>query len=265
MGEKTKIQWTDSTHNFWIGCEKVSPGCKFCYAERDMSRWDKNFRSVTKTKGFNKPLSWKKEPKLVFVNSWSDFFIEEADPWRDEAWEIIKQTPEFTYQILTKRPERIEQCLPEDWGDGYPNVWLGVSIETQEQTHRLITLNQLKTTSSVFKTFVSAEPLLEEIIFDNDGVVLSYQFERLDWMIIGGESGNETGKWLYRPCEMSWIMSILRQCKAHGIPVFVKQLGTHLAKELGLKDSHGGNADEWPDGEWLREFPTQSQPLNTLK
>ena len=190
----------------------------------------------------------------IFTCSWSDFFIEQADPWREEAWDIIRQTPEFIYQILTKRPERIHKCLPKDWGKGYPNVWLGVSVESQEQTWRVEELGQLKYNDSIFKTFISAEPLIDFVDF-TDGVVLSYQFERFDWMIIGGESGNETGKWKYRPCERGWILDIIHQCKEYDIPVFVKQLGSHLAKEMQLQDKFGGDINEFPGELQLREFP----------
>ncbi len=156
---KTNISWTNYTHNFWYGCKKVSPGCRYCYAEREMKRFGKDFNTVTRAKGFISPLMWK-EPSMVFVNSWSDFFIEEADDWRDEAWDIICRTPQLTYQILTKRPENILSRLPDDWGDGYPNVWLGVSAENQENADKRIPL-LIQIPSIVY--FVSCEPLLGPI------------------------------------------------------------------------------------------------------
>src|SRR2546425_12201725 len=114
MGENTNISWTNHTWNPWQGCRKVSPGCKHCYAERLVEdRMGRDFKEIRRSSltTFNTPLRWK-EKAFVFTCSISDFFIEEADAWRDEAWEIIRQTPYLTYQILTKRPERIEEHLP---------------------------------------------------------------------------------------------------------------------------------------------------------
>ncbi|MCK5237182.1 MAG: DUF5131 family protein, partial [Deltaproteobacteria bacterium] len=103
MGENTKISWCDHTHNFWFGCKKTSPGCRNCYTERQMKRFGKDFNMIVRSKSFDKPLKWK-DPALIFTCSWSDFFIPEADEWRDDAWKIIRDTPQHTYQILTKRP-----------------------------------------------------------------------------------------------------------------------------------------------------------------
>lgn len=263
MAIESKIQWTNATWNPWHGCKKVSPGCKFCYMYRDKERYNQDPTTVLRSKTkFKEPLSWK-EPRLIFTCSWSDWFIEEADEWRTEAWEIIKKTPQHTYQILTKRPERIKDHLPEDWDEGYENVWLGVSIESQDQIGRMDTLY-----SAPAKTkFLSLEPLIGPIdlfssmtgypTFDDPGNGGEPVLWGMDWVIIGGESGNETGKYGYRECRLSWIDSLIDQCKDHHtqVPVFVKQLGTHLAKHLKLKDRHGGNIDEWPENLQVREFP----------
>lgn len=129
----SKIQWTGDTWNPWHGCQKVSPGCKFCYMHRDKDRFKKDGSILLRSGDsiFNKPLK-AKEPTLFFTCSFSDWFEPRADEFRAEAWKIIKNTPQHTYQILTKRPERIKVHLPADWGNGYPNVWLGVSVENQE-------------------------------------------------------------------------------------------------------------------------------------
>src|ERR1700761_9152752 len=117
MGETTGIQWTNKSWNPWQGCRKVSAGCKFCYMFREKEKYGQNGSRIVRSKTtFTAPLKWK-DPSLVFTCSWSDFFIEEADEWRQEAWDIIKATPHLTYQILTKRPERIGMCLPADWGN----------------------------------------------------------------------------------------------------------------------------------------------------
>lgn len=246
MGENSNIQWTENTWNPWHGCTKVSEGCKYCYMYRDKERYGQDPTTVMRSKSnFNAPLKWK-EPTLIFTCSWSDWFIEDADEWRKEAWEIIKKTPQHTYQILTKRPERILQCLPDDWGDGYPNVWLGVSVENQERVGRISVLQCIPARVK----FISFEPLIG---FINEGYV-----GMVDWVIIGGESGNDTGKYRYRPCKIDWIEEIINGYKDEEnwpTKIFVKQLGTHLSKELGLKDHHGGDIGEWPEHLRIREFP----------
>lgn len=261
MAYESKIQWTEATWNPWHGCKKVSPGCKFCYMYRDKERYKQDPTTVLRSKGkFDAPLKWE-EPKLIFTCSWSDWFIEEADEWRDEAWGIIKRTPHHTYQILTKRPERIADHLPKDWGSGYSNVWLGVSIESDNEKHRLGTLQRLKTINSNFLTFVSAEPLIGYLDLYYDGVIDSVDFENLDWLIIGGESGNENGKYKYRPCDEDWIVNLIEQAKDADVRCFVKQLGTHLSKEMGLADRHGGKIEEWPEYLQIRQMPNLiSQP-----
>lgn len=246
MGVESKISWTQNTWNPWHGCIKVSEGCKFCYMYRDKERYKADPTIVLRSKGkFNDPLRWK-EPKLIFTCSWSDFFIKDADAWRDEAWKIIKATPQHTYQILTKRPERIAQCLPADWGKGYPNVWLGVSVENQKNASRISTL--VKNHAAI--NFVSFEPLLEEIDLRKVS-----DLHLIDWAIIGGESGNDTGKYRYRKCEMPWIRTLIIDLEMKKIKVFVKQLGTHLAKELNLKDRAGADMSEWEKTIQIQEFP----------
>lgn len=243
MAEKSEIQWTNATWNPWHGCRKVSDGCKFCYMYRDKERYGQDPGVVLRSKStFNQPLKMK-EPKLIFTCSWSDWFIEEADQWRDEAWKIIKDTPQHTYQILTKRPERIAEYLPADWGDGYENVWMGVSVENRLNVVRIALLQRQKAKTK----FVSFEPLINHV-----GTV---DLEDIDWAIIGGESGNNVGYYRFRECETLWIRSLVEQCQAQNVAVFVKQLGTHLAKRYELKDTHGGDISEFPEDLRIREFP----------
>lgn len=246
--ESTKIQWTDATVNFWTGCKKVSAGCKYCYMYRDKERYGQVPDKVTRTsdKTFNKALSWE-TPKRIFTCSWSDFFIEEADKWRKDAWDIIRKTPQHQWQILTKRPERIIECLPEDWGEGWDNVWLGVSVENQAYLHRAETLAKIPSKTR----FISAEPLLGRIDFLEISAIL----KGFHWCIIGGESGNENGKYKYRKCELEWIENIVNNLKSTPVRVFVKQFGTHLSKTFGYKDRHGGKMEEWPTKLQIREFP----------
>lgn len=268
MAQNTKIQWTDATVNFWTGCTKVSSGCKYCYMYRGKEQYKKDPTKVVKTSmsTISNTLRSLKTPSLIFTCSWSDFFIEEADPWRDWAWEIIRKHPQHTWQILTKRPERIIDCLPSDWGMGYPNVWLGVTAEDDEMYQDRVPL--LLQAPAVLR-FVSIEPILGSI--DLEVVVLKGQlyyplqglgdihpeffFPKIDWVIVGGESGNDNGLHRYRESHLDWYLSIVEQCQKAKVPVFVKQLGTHLAKTLKLKDRHGGVIEQWPIGLQIRQMP----------
>jgi protein gp37 len=231
---------------------------------------EKVVRSKTK---FDDPLKWVRRfetkgfpvPKFCFTCSWSDFFIREADCWRAEAWKIIRATPQITYQILTKRIERVAECLPADWGAGYPNVWLGVSAENQALADKRIAM--LLNTPAKLR-WVSAEPLLEPINLEHNGANLhghcgqvcadcgDGDFPTIDWVVVGGESGPEA-----RRCQLDWIRDIVQQCQDAEVPVFVKQLGSAAlgAGELvKLETRKGGNPDEWPEDLRVRQYPEVS-------
>jgi len=218
MAQDSRISWTDNTWNPWQGCHKVGPGCAYCYMFAWQARYGKPQDIVTRsaTATFQLPLRWHRQlvegiyqgtrhgdTVLVFTCSLSDFFIEEADPWRAEAWDIIRSTPQLTYQILTKRPERIAACLPEDWGAGYPHVWLGASVENRRWLPRLDTLCQVPAVVH----FASFEPLLREL---GD---LSPWLPHLEWAIVGGESGSPR-----RPMDLAWLLHVVDQCQAIGLP-----------------------------------------------
>lgn len=231
MSQISAIEWTDATWNPWHGCHKISPGCKNCYMFRDKKRYGQNPDVVVRSKTlFDAPLKWK-EPRLIFTCSWSDWFIEEADAWREEAWDIIRRTPQHTYQILTKRADRMEGRVPNP---PLPNVWLGVSVENQRYADERIPL-LLKTPAAV--RFLSVEPLL--------GPVDLYRFmpwtdirdrhfnTGIDWVIAGGESGPEA-----RPMHPDWVRSIRDQCVEAGVPFFFKQWGE-------WRDRRTGDPDAW--------------------
>jgi protein gp37 len=182
---------------------------------------------------------------MIFTCSWSDWFHPVADQWRPEAWEIVKRNPHIIFQILTKRPGRIAKNLPPDWGNGYENVWLGVSAGTQKTAKAFIPILQARAAAV---RFISVEPLLEPIQFQPDW------FNGIHWVIIGGESGPATGQFAARPCEIGWIENIIDQTPAH-VSIFVKQLGSDLARRLSLKDNHGGDPEEWPENLNIRQFP----------
>ncbi|KAA5532677.1 DUF5131 family protein [Taibaiella lutea] len=259
MGKESSIAWTDHTWNIARGCSKVDADCKFCYMYRQSlnnTRYDPAQVIRTKTV-FNLPLTIK-EPSRIFTCSLTDFFHPDIDSYRHEAWDIIRRCPQHTFQILTKRPERIPECLPADWGEGWDNVWLGTSIGSQGAIERMVSL---VTEIDAKVKFLSLEPLHGEI--DLSKAMKYYEqlkesfhvLPGIDWVIVGGESGNENGKYRYRPCELEWIRKIINDCKREHISVFVKQLGTHLSKQLKLKDRHGGDMDEWPEDLRIRDFP----------
>lgn len=248
MGDKTSITWTGATWNPWTGCTKVSQGCKYCYMYREKTRYRQDPADVMRSKTtFCAPLHWK-EPRLIFTCSWSDFFHKDADAWREEAWSIIERTPQHTYQILTKRPERMHAFLKGR--QVLPNVWLGVSVENQEMASERLPW--------LFKTparlrFLSVEPLLAPVdlcealgIWWHQG---KQQFmydpwtRRTDWVIVGGESGPNP-----RPMQLKWLTSIVEQCQAAGVPVFVKQDSAFKAGQQG----------RIPDEIWaLKQFPEE--------
>lgn len=248
MAEKSAIQWTEATWNIARGCTKVDEDCKYCYMYREsMDSTRYNPLKVTRTKTvFNLPLKIK-EPSKIFTSSLTDFFHEDIDSYRKEAWDIIRRCPQHTFQILTKRPERILEHLPDDWGDGWNNVWLGTSVGSMNGYGRIESLIDYKLKARI--KFLSLEPLYEPLTL---GIL---PLAALGWVIIGGESGNDNGKYKYRPCQLDWIGHIVNQCIEASVPVFVKQLGTHLSKEMKLSDRHGGNIEEFPEAFRIRQFP----------
>lgn len=252
---KTNIQWTDFSWNVARGCTKVDDDCRFCYMYRDSFNSTRyNPLNVVRTKTvFNLPLKLR-EPSKIFTSSLTDFFHEEIDSYRNEAWDIIRKCPQHTFQILTKRPERINDHLPPFWDEIRGRIWLGTSIGSQKSIQRLFDLiSPIRTGIK----FLSIEPMHAEVQLPlHDFVDMGHKVKDLiDWVIIGGESGNDTGKYRYRPCELKWIENLVNDCRSEGIAVFVKQLGTHLSKQLGLEDRHGGDINEWPEHLRIREFP----------
>lgn len=248
MGNNSKIQWTDHTWNIARGCTKVDADCLYCYMYRQ-SLNDTRYvaKDVVKTKTvFRLPLTIK-EPSRIFTSSLTDVFHPKIDPYRHEMWDIIRACPQHTFQILTKRPERVDfskGLIPNEF---FKNVWLGTSIGSAAgitRGHQLV-----YSSVPVRLKFLSLEPLHERI-------KIGHLLRRIKWVIIGGESGNDNGKYRYRECQVEWIESIISECKRANVPVFVKQLGTHLAKKMGLKDRHGGDITEWPQYLQIRQFPS---------
>lgn len=228
MAKNSGIDWCDHSWNPFQGCRKVSPGCLNCYMYRDKKRYGHDPATVIRSKSatFNSPLKWK-DPAKVFVCSWSDFFIEDADPWRDDAWEIIRKCPQHTFQILTKRPENILDRLPKDWP--LHNVWLGVTAENQEQADKRIPL-LLQIPAAV--RFVSIEPMISAVdtssflgTIHNDLVGANRNegygpwVSGIEWVICGGETGPNA-----RQMDEYWALALKIQCKLAGVPFFMKQM-----------------------------------------
>jgi protein gp37 len=226
---RTTIEWTDATWNPTTGCDKVSPGCKHCYAERITERFPQafpqGFRFTLHPERLREPYRWRK-PRRVFVNSMSDLFHERMPiSFLLEVFRVMRETPWHTYQILTKRHQRLLELDPLiDWPE---NVWMGVSVENQEYAHRVDFLRQ---TGARVK-FVSCEPLLGPLELDLRGI---------HWVIVGGESGPD-----HRPVDPAWVRSVRDQCQRAGVPFFFKQWGGRTPKSGGrLLD--GRTWDEFP-------------------
>lgn len=300
MAENSAIQWTDNTWNPWRGCTKISPGCANCYMFTDQRRYGRDPAEVVRTKTWGDPFKWQKaaeaagRTELVFTCSWSDWFHKDADPWREEAWAVVKKCKNLTFQILTKRADRIKDNLPSDWGQGYPNVWLGVSVENQKCAGERIP-KLLGVPAAV--RFLSCEPLLGPVNLSkfhigwsrcpscnqasdpNEEQPLGSEIycsgcgnpnrlpvdgHHLHWVIVGGESGHEA-----RTFRQEWARSLRDQCKAAGIALFMKQMGPKNTitlydssnpdyrgtMESNYLDRKGGDWSEWPQDLRVREFP----------
>ncbi len=225
-----KIEWTEATWNPSAGCTKVSSGCKNCYAETMAIRlkamkvvgYENGFEFNTVPSRLNDPLK-KKKPTIYFVNSMSDIFHEKMPiEYLDKIFKVIEQTPYHTYQILTKRADRMfnylsKRKIPK-------NIWLGVTVENQKEgLPRIDRLRDLK--ASVL--FLSVEPLLEDLGKIN--------LKNIDWVIVGGESGNRA-----RPMDKNWVLNIKKQCDNKDIAFFFKQWGTWGADQKKRNKKENG-------------------------
>ena len=215
---KTKSDAYDWTQNFWIGCQPVSEGCLHCYARAACQKYERDFNTIVRSTTWDQPLIWQRkaaeEGKVlkVFTSSWSDFFHPQADQWRPEAWAIIKNTPNLLWQVLTKRAECIEERLPKDWGDGYPNVCLGVTVEMKKYLWRMDTLRNIPAKSR----YMIAEPILEDLTPD-----IEQHLDGFDQVMLGGESGNGTMD--FRRMDEQWARNLRDLCAARHIAFFFKQ------------------------------------------
>lgn len=215
MATQTSIEWTEQTWNPTTGCTKISPGCKHCYAEVMATRlhamgapgYDNGFRLSILPERFGQPLR-RKKPTVYFVNSMSDLFHEDVpDSVLDQVFDVIDRTPQHTYQILTKRAERLPRYFR---GRKCPkNVWLGVSVE--DRKHGVPRIEHLRQVDAHIR-FLSVEPLLED--------VGELDLAGIHWVIVGGESGHHA-----RPMLEEWVANVKSQADAAGSAFFFKQWG----------------------------------------
>ena len=214
-----------SIWNPWHGCHKWSAGCLHCYVYRSDGRHGKDSSIVTKTAKFDLPLQQKKNKdykipsgNLVYTCFTSDFLVEDADEWRNEAWEMMRIRQDLRFLFITKRIDRLAECLPADWGDGYDNVTICCTMENQDRVnHRL----PIYKAAPIKHKIIICEPLLSAIDFGGE---LSGGW--VDQVVAGGESGKEA-----RDCNYDWVLDIRRQCIEADVSFWFKQTGTYFLKD----------------------------------
>lgn len=231
---KSSIEWTQEVWNPTTGCSKVSQGCKFCYAEvlskrlqaMGQEKYKDNFEVKIHPQTLNIPYKWKK-PRVVFVNSMSDLFHEKIPlDYIKKVFKVMNDNPKHTFQVLTKRAERLSELHSElNWT---PNIWMGVSVENELVKNRI---GCLRSTKAQIK-FLSLEPLL--------GQLPNLNLNGIDWVIVGGESGFKP-----RPMKKEWVIDIQQQCEKNDVAFFFKQWGGKNKKQAG-RLLNGRTYDEMP-------------------
>ena len=219
---QSSIEWTEMTWNPTTGCNKISAGCKYCYAEimtrrlmaMGIDKYKDGFKVRTHEDSLHTPFEWKK-PKIVFVNSMSDLFHPEVPlDFIKKVFYVMNETPEHTYQVLTKRADRLFELHKQlNWTK---NIWMGVSVEDDRVTKRI---DYLRKTNAKTK-FLSCEPLI--------GPLPKMNLKKIDWVIVGGESGRTP-----RPMDEDWVLDIQEQCAKNKVAFFFKQWGGTNKKKAG--------------------------------
>jgi protein gp37 len=211
--------------NPWHGCHKLSEGCRYCYVYRSDGRHGRDSSVITKNEQFDLPIQRKKRSgdykipsgNLVYTCFSSDFLLEDADEWRPEAWAMIRERSDLNFLFITKRIDRLADCLPMDWGDGYENVTICCTMENQDRVDYRLPIYKA---APIKHKIIICEPLLSRIDFGE---------ELGDWVeqiVVGGESGREA-----RVCDYDWVLDIRRQCLEHNISFWFKQTGARLLKD----------------------------------
>jgi len=222
MAQNSTIEWTEATWNPVTGCTKISPGCKFCYAERmanrlkamGQKRYRNGFRLTLQPDALDVPLRWKR-PRMIFVNSMSDLFHKDVPTmFIQKCFAVMQQAKQHTFQILTKRPERTAELAKSlNWPD---NIWMGTSVENADYTSRIHNLRKVPARIR----FLSVEPLL--------GPIPRLPLSGIHWVIVGGESGPGA-----RPMKQEWVTQIRDRCEKFNVPFFFKQWGGVNKKKTG--------------------------------
>jgi len=249
MSNESGIEWTEQTWNPMTGCTKVSPGCKHCYAETMAKRlkamgapgYERGFKLSLHPERLQQPLQRRKST-TYFVNSMSDLFHKDVpDAFLNRIFDVIDSTPQHTYQVLTKRAERLPEYFSRRTCP--PNMWLGVSVENRK--HGLPRIELLRKVKAKVR-FLSVEPLLEDLGMLN--------LRDIHWVIVGGESGPKA-----RPMKLDWAESVLQQARQAGAAAFMKQVGTWPigpdGERLRTSTRKGGAMEDWPLNLRLREMP----------
>ena len=214
--------------SLWHGCHRKSEGCLHCYVYRRDSSNGIDSNLVHKTAMFRMPVQRDRSGRykipsgtLMWTCFTSDFFIEDADAWRPEAWAMIRERSDLPFYMVTKRPERILDCLPENWGRGYENVTICCTMENQRRADERMPI--FKNLPIAHKEII-CEPLLEAIDFHGE-------LNGIEQLTVGGESGKDA-----RVCDYDWVLSIREQCIRGGVPFHFKQTGAHFRKDGHLFD-----------------------------
>ncbi len=234
MGDKSAIEWTDATWNPVTGCTAISAGCDHCYAEllsyrlqkMGVAKYQHGFEVTLHPEALTQPLRWK-APRRVFVNSMSDLFHARVPrEYVVQIWDVMRQCPQHTFQVLTKRPERMARFTADY--PAPPNVWLGTSVEDARVMQRV---DRLRECAAAVR-FLSCEPLIGPL----DGLDLT----NIQWVIVGGESGAH-----HRPIDPEWVRVIHGYCFRASVPFFFKQWGGRTPKSGG-RELDGQTWDETP-------------------
>jgi protein gp37 len=238
---QSSIEWTEMTWNPTTGCNKISAGCKYCYAEvmtrrlmtMGIDKYKDGFKIRTHVNSLNIPYTWKK-PKVVFVNSMSDLFHPEVPvEFIKEVFAVMNDNPQHVFQVLTKRGDRLFEVHKQlKWTH---NIWMGVSVEDSRVTDRI---DFLRKTGAKVK-FLSCEPLI--------GPLPKMNLKKIDWVIVGGESGRTP-----RPMDADWVLDIQNQCTKSKVAFFFKQWGGTNKKKAG-RELNGKTYSEMPSVEQLEE------------
>lgn len=210
--------------NPWHGCHKLSAGCVNCYVYRTDGKHGIDSSVVVKTKSFGLPVQKKRDGsykigagEMVYTCFSSDFFVEDADEWRGEAWDMIRSRPDLRFLMITKRIDRLQAVVPDDWGEGYDNVTICCTMENQERADYRLPIYRA---APVKHKIIVCEPLLSAVDLS------PYLGAWVEQVIVGGESGREA-----RTCHYDWVLGIRRQCVEHGISFRFRQTGARLLKD----------------------------------